>query len=70
MSLFSGVAAFLGEAPIELYRFELGGETYRYAATSGEPYVYNGEMYTPEYLVRGGLHFSNDFAKDLSLIHI
>lgn len=37
MSLFSGVAAFLREAPIELYRFELGGETYRYAATSGEP---------------------------------
>ena len=68
MSLFSGVAAFLREAPIELYRFELGGETYRYAATSGEPYVYKGDVYAPEYLLRGGLHFSNDFAKDVLTI--
>lgn len=68
MSLFSGVAAFLREAPIELYRFELGGETYRYAATSGEPYVYKGDVYAPEYLLRVGLHFSNDFAKDVLTI--
>ena len=65
MSLFSDMAVFLREAPIELYRFELGGETYLYAATSGEPCVYKGGIYEPEYIVRTGLHFSGDFAKDV-----
>lgn len=56
---------FTKTPPIELYKFSLGTSIWRYAATNPHDYTYKSEIYKAEYVLRTGLHFSNDPAKDV-----
>lgn len=61
---------FTKTPPIELYRFSLGAHIWRYAATHPHDYRYKSETYKAEYILRTGLHFSNDPAKDVLTVTI
>ena len=56
---------FFTDTPVELYKFTLGGAVWGFVATCEENYVFDGITFVPEYIVRTGLHYSSDFARDV-----
>ena len=63
-------AVFFSDVPVELYKFSLGSEIWGFAATCDENYFFDGITYVPEVIVRTGLRYSSDFARDVLTVTV
>ncbi len=55
---------YFSDPVTELYKFQCGSAFYTYIATSSTSCRFENAVYEPEYIVRTGLHYSSDYAKD------
>lgn len=62
--------SFFADPIMELYKFQCASTCYTYAATSDTPILFDNLLYAPEYIVRTGLHYSADYAKDTLTVTI
>lgn len=61
---------FFADPMMELYKFQCGSSFFAYAATSGKSFRFENLVFEPEYIVRTGLHYSSDYAKDTLTVTI